>query len=84
MRQKTIYEYYSGFNQQAPDYFRADFRVYWRKNLGNRRNSTFALDIQNLTAQENVAYHFYDPYTNQIETKFQLTTIPNFSWRLEF
>ncbi|MBN8677703.1 MAG: TonB-dependent receptor [Chitinophagales bacterium] len=80
----TMYDYYSGYNQQAPDYFRADMRVYWRKNLGNRRNSTFALDIQNLTAQENVAYHFYDPYTDQVETKYQLTTIPNFSWRLEF
>ncbi|MBL7809435.1 MAG: hypothetical protein JNN28_16570, partial [Saprospiraceae bacterium] len=83
-KQTTFYDYYFGFSEQAPDYFRADFRVYWRKNLGNRRNSTFALDIQNLTAQENVAYHFYDLYTGQIETKFQLTTIPNFSWRLEF
>lgn len=83
-QKRTVYGDWNGYNQQAPDYFRADMRVYWRKNLGNRRNSTFALDIQNLTAQENVAYHFYDPYTDQVETKYQLTTIPNFSWRLEF
>ncbi|MCC7467189.1 MAG: carboxypeptidase regulatory-like domain-containing protein [Saprospiraceae bacterium] len=80
----TIYNYANGYDQQSADYFRADLRVYWRRDLGNRRSSTFALDIQNLTAQENVAYHFYDPYTDKIETKLQLTTIPNFSWRLQF
>lgn len=80
----TVYYLGYGYSKQSPNYFRADLRVYWRKNLGNRRNSTFALDIQNLTARENVAYHFYDPYTVDIETKFQLTTIPNFSWRLDF
>jgi hypothetical protein len=83
-RNTTVYNLGYGYINQAPDYFRADLRVYWRKNLGNRRNSTFALDIQNLTARENVAYHFFDPYTNNIETKYQLTTIPNFSWRLQF
>jgi len=73
-----------GYSKQYPDYFRIDLRVYWRKNLGNRRNSTFALDLQNLTNKQNLAYHFYDPYTRKIENKYQLGTIPNFSWRLEF
>jgi outer membrane receptor protein involved in Fe transport len=74
----------NGYVYQSPDYFRLDLRVYWRKNLGNRRNSTFALDIQNLTGQQNFAYHYYDPYTQRLETKYQLGTIPNFSWRVEF
>jgi len=80
----TIFEESRGYYRQNPDYYRLDLRVYWRKNLGNRRNSTFALDLQNLTGQQNLAYHYYDPYTDQIETKYQLGTIPNFSWRLEF
>jgi hypothetical protein len=80
----TIINERIGYSKQYPDYFRLDLRVYWRKNLGNRRNSTFALDLQNLTGKQNLAYHFYDPYTRQIENKYQLGTIPNFSWRLEF
>ncbi len=82
--QTTVFDSSNGFTEQSPDYFRLDLRVYWRKNLGNRRNSTFALDLQNLTNQLNRAYHYYDPYTNKIEQKYQLGTIPNFSWKLEF
>jgi hypothetical protein len=82
--QATVFDADAGFSEQLPDYFRLDVRVYWRKNLDNRRNSTFALDLQNLTGQENVAYRFYDPFTRQVERKLQLGTIPNFSWRVEF
>lgn len=80
----TVIDERIGYFKQYPDYFRIDLRVYWRKNLGNRRNSTFALDLQNVTGQQNLAYHYYDPYTDKIENKFQLGTIPNFSWRVEF
>lgn len=80
----TVYDERPGYYKQYPDYFRLDLRVYWRQNLGNRRNSTFALDIQNLTVNQNLSYHYYDPYTQKIENKFQLGPIPNFSWRLEF
>lgn len=73
-----------GYFNQYPDYFRIDARVYWRKYLGNRRNSTFALDIQNLTGNNNLSYHYYDRFTQKIESKFQLGPIPNFSWRVEF
>jgi len=80
----TVIDERIGYSRQYPDYFRIDLRVYWRKNLGNRRNSTFALDIQNLTGQQNLAYHYFDPYTGRIENKYQLGPIPNFSWRIEF
>jgi len=80
----TILNQTQGYYRQYPDYFRADIRVYWKRNLGDRRNSTFALDIQNVTGQQNLAYHYYDPFTKNIENKYQLGSIPNFSWRLEF
>ena len=74
----------NGYSRQARDYFRLDFRVYWRKNLGGRRTSTFSLDLQNLTGQQNLAHRFFNGYTNRFENKFQLGTIPNFTWRLEW
>lgn len=80
----TVLDETSGYFRRYPDYFRADFRVYWRRNLGDRRNSTFALDIQNITGRQNLAYHYYDPLARDVLNKFQLGTIPNFSWRVEF
>jgi hypothetical protein len=80
----TIYNTYSAYTIQLPDYFRIDLRIYWKRSLGNRRNSTFAMDFQNVTNQQNVAYHYYDPFTKKIETKHQLGLIPGISWRLEF
>lgn len=73
-----------GYTRQNADYFRIDLRAYWQRSLGDRRNSTFAMDLQNVTMQKNVAYHYYDPFTKQVETKYQLGLIPNISWRLEF
>ncbi|GAB4498578.1 MAG: carboxypeptidase regulatory-like domain-containing protein [Saprospiraceae bacterium] len=80
----TVFEVREGFSVQQKDYFRLDLRVYWKRSLGNRRNSTFAMDFQNATMQENIAYQFWDPYTQSVETKYQLGLIPNLSWRLEF
>jgi hypothetical protein len=80
----TRFDTSNGWSEQLPGYFRLDLRVYWKRSLGNRRNSTFAMDFQNLTMQENVAYYFYDPFTKKVEKKLQLGLIPNASWRLEF
>ncbi len=81
---QTYYNPSNGFSEQLPDYFRIDLRVYWKKNLGDRRNSTFAMDFQNVTMQKNVAYYYWEPFTKKIATKYQLGLIPNLSWRLEF
>lgn len=80
----TVFDERDGFSVQQKDYFRLDLRVYWKRSLDNRRNSTFAMDFQNATMQENIAYQYWDPYTQKVETKYQLGLIPNLSWRLEF
>jgi hypothetical protein len=80
----TVFDESAGFSVQQKDYFRLDLRVYWKRSFDNRRNSTFAMDFQNVTMQENIAYQYWDPYTKEVETKYQLGLIPNLSWRLEF
>lgn len=82
--QTTIFDYSNGYSGQNGDYFRIDGRVYWKRSIANRRNSTFALEFQNLTAQKNIAFQYYDAFTQKVETKYQLGLIPNVSWRLEF
>jgi hypothetical protein len=81
---RTIFVPTEGFTEQYPNYFRADGRVYWKWSLADRRNSTLALEFQNLSAQKNVAYRYYDPLTRQVTTKYQLGLIPNLNWRVEF
>lgn len=80
----TVFDERNGYSIARRDYVRLDLRVYWKRSFDNRRNSTFAMDFQNATMQENVAYQYWDPYTQQVETKYQLGLIPNLSWRLEF
>jgi len=82
--QSTIFDTRNGFSLQQSDYYRVDLRVYWKRSLGNRRNSTLAMDLQNVTMKKNIAYHYYDPFTKKTERKYQLGLIPNISWRLEF
>ena len=82
--QKTFFDESNGFSRQLPDYFRIDLRAYWKRNLGNRRNSIFAMDLQNVTMQKNQSYQYYEAFSNTVETKYQLGLIPNISWRLEF
>jgi hypothetical protein len=84
INQSTTYDYLKGFDIKLPNYFRLDTRFYWKKSIADRRNQIFALEFQNLTNQKNIAYYYYDAFTQKIETKYQLGLIPNVSWRLEF
>ncbi len=80
----TVFDERSGYSIAQRDYVRLDLRVYWKRSFDNRRNSTFAMDFQNVTMRENIAYQYWDSYTQEVETKYQLGLIPNLSWRLEF
>ena len=65
---------------QTADYFRADLRLTWTKQ-NNGRTTTWALDIQNVTNRENEAYRYFDQFTGQRETQYQLGMIPILSWK---
>ena len=80
---QTVFIYTNGYSEKEKTYFRLDGRIYWKRSIKQHRNSTFALEFQNLTMQQNLAYRYYDPYTQQVENKYQLGLIPNLSWRVE-
>ena len=79
----TIYLNENIFPIQLPDYFRMDLRVSWRKNKPGYTR-TVSIDIQNLTNQQNTAYHYYDTYLRKVETKYQLGLIPVLVYRIDF
>ncbi len=64
---RTLYLENQAFTDQQPDVFRLDVRFYWKKEIFSDkmpnspfRTHTFALDIQNITNQQNVAFNYFD------------------------
>lgn len=68
----TVYDASQGFSEQLPDFFRLDGRVYWRTSVGDRRNSTFAMDFQNLTLSRTSPTIFTMPEAKKLK--------PSTSW----
>lgn len=79
----TIFETGSENSLRLPTYFRSDLRLFWKKNKKNR-TGTLALDVQNVTNRLNVAWHYYDPFLEEIVAKTGLGLVPILSYRLEF
>jgi hypothetical protein len=79
----TVYDYSNPYNEKLKDYFRLDLRLSFRKNKP-KYTRTFAIDIQNLTSQQNEAYRYYDAVQQKIVTKFQLGIIPILVYRIDF
>jgi hypothetical protein len=82
--QATVYDFSNGYPIRLPDFVRFDLRIYWRRHIGQRRNSLLAFDLQNATLRNNIAYYYYDPLLARVATKNQLSLVPNISWRLEW
>jgi hypothetical protein len=79
----TVYDNSNPYNEKLKDYFRLDLRLSFRKNKP-KYTRTFAIDIQNLTSQQNEAYRYYDAVQQKIVTKFQLGIIPILVYRIDF
>jgi hypothetical protein len=82
---ETVYDVNANdpYAEKMADYFRLDLRVSFRKNKP-RYTRTFAIDIQNLTSQQNEAYQYYDFTQQKLVTKFQLGIIPVLVYRIDF
>jgi outer membrane receptor protein involved in Fe transport len=78
----TRFDFSAGYTERLPDFFRTDFRIYIKKSR-KKYSSTLALDIQNLTNQENVAYTYYDILQNEVLQRYQLSLIPILTYRVE-
>lgn len=72
---QTVFRYPGNFNQKLPLFKRIDLsvariiahpKVRWR----------YALEIQNAFSFTNIAYHYYDPFLERIESQEQLGIIP--------
>ena len=80
---QTVYDYTKPFSLQLKDYFRTDLGVYFKRNR-LKWSSTLQLDIQNVTNQQNEAWHYFDRFQKKVVTKYQLGMIPNLSYKVNF
>lgn len=80
---ETVYDDAHAFEIKNPDYFRIDIRLSLKRNFA-KSTSTISLDIQNLTARENVAGQYFDENTGTIKYSYQVGLLPILSYRLEF
>ncbi|MEP1894219.1 MAG: hypothetical protein ABJJ14_21225, partial [Cyclobacteriaceae bacterium] len=68
---------------KSNDFFRTDLRLMCTFNKPNR-TSSIALDIQNLTNTQNESFRYYDSFTSQTETQYNLGLIPILTYRVEW
>lgn len=72
---EAVYMDNQAFSQQQPGYFRTDIKLAYRKEY---RKSTLeiALDMQNVTNNQNVFSKYYDRRTGKIVTVYQQSFFP--------
>jgi hypothetical protein len=80
---ETVFTENQAFSEQLPNFFKTDLRIYFKKSRP-KYTTTLALDIQNMTNQQNIAYYYYDTEQAAIVTKNQLGLIPLLVYRVEF
>lgn len=73
------------FSQQYDDYFRWDVKFGLKINSRNKKQShRFYVDLQNVTANENVFARRYNRLTNQVDQVDQIGFFPDFGYTFQF
>lgn len=83
LQNKDVRMYDKAFESKAPDYFRIDLGVSYRKNKP-AWSWVVSLDIQNITGRSNVWGEYYSPETKSIEQSNMVGLVPVLNYRIEF
>jgi outer membrane receptor protein involved in Fe transport len=82
-RQEEVRRYDVAFETKAPDYFRVDLGVSFRKNNPNW-SWILSLDIQNLTDRSNIWDEYYNAESGKMEQTTMVGLVPIINCRIEF
>jgi hypothetical protein len=75
IRGEAVYIESEAYTQKQKNYFRMDFRIAYRKEF-KKSTLEYSLDLQNLTANQNIFTQNYNPRTNSIATQYQQGFFP--------
>lgn len=78
-----VFIYERAYEEQLPDYFRADFKLGMRLNY-KKTSHTFSVDLQNVLNTKNIFSRFYDPQQGDIVTSYQLGFLPLVFYKIDF
>jgi hypothetical protein len=76
-------DYSKSYDNKFEDYFRCDFRIGFKMN-GKKINQEWALDLQNLTANQSTFTQGYNTRTKEIYSSYQQGFYPMFLYRIQF
>ena len=82
-QEEGIYDLDRVYDDHAGNYFRLDLGLSYRIN---RKNSTHTLmvDVQNVTAKENLYTKYFNEDLLEMESVYQLSVFPFINYRIEF
>lgn len=73
------------FSEQFDPYFRWDFKFGLKINSAKKKRShQFYVDLQNVTANENIFTRRYNRLTNQVDQVNQIGFFPDFGYKFQF
>jgi CarboxypepD_reg-like domain len=78
-----VSDFSRAFSEEQPAYLRIDLKLGYRMNRA-RLTHEFALDLQNVSNQQNVFQQAYNPRTNRIGTAYQQGFLPVPYYRVTF
>jgi hypothetical protein len=74
-RGQAVFDEDEAFSEKQSGYFRSDFRIAYRKEC-KKSTLKFALDLQNVTGNQNIFTQTYNPRTNSIANQYQQGFFP--------
>jgi hypothetical protein len=79
----TRYYWDEAYENRYDDYFRLDMRIGFKMNL-KKYSQEWALDLQNLTNNQNIYRQTFNPRSQKITTEYQIGFFPMFLYRIQF
>jgi len=80
---EEVRDYSQAFDTKAPDYFRIDVGVNFRKNMP-KWSWVLSLDIQNVTGRSNIWGEYYNSNTGSMEQIYMVGLLPILNYKVEF
>lgn len=74
-QERTVYKEHEAYSEKQDPYFRADLKIAFRKEY-KRSTLEIAVDLQNITANENIFAQDYNASSNTIVTQYQQGFFP--------
>lgn len=82
-RAEVVYDWSEAYADRYDDYLKVDLRINFKMNRG-RFSQEFAIDLMNLTNNENIMRRRFNGVSGEVETDYQTGFYPMFLYRLNF